>query len=160
MGGCWFFLFPDRCENTSFDSPGHFSINDFWWQWCFKEPLSHPCPYALWLWPVSMNFSGWWTLSNSRCEWKNTPFFLSCSSDRSGPCFSVQRSPARLRAGIAAERRRLARSRRHSRGGGNGAAKAPLGSAALPGNATPWLWRYDTTRNYTLWSSCHRVHGI
>lgn len=73
MEGCWFFLSPDRCENPGFNSLGHFSINDFWWQWCLKKPLSHPCPYALLLWPISVNFPGRWTLSNSRCE-KTTLF--------------------------------------------------------------------------------------
>lgn len=33
------------------------------------------------------------------------PFFLSCSSDRSGPCFSVQCSPTSLRAVITVGRR-------------------------------------------------------
>lgn len=29
-GGCWFFLSLDRCENPSYDSLGHSSINNFW----------------------------------------------------------------------------------------------------------------------------------
>lgn len=105
MGVCWFLISPNRCENPSFDSLGHSSINNFWWQWCLKKLLSHLCPYALLLWPVSVNFPGWWTLSNSRCEWKNNPFFLSCSSDKSGPCFCLQCSPTSLHAGITTERR-------------------------------------------------------
>lgn len=74
---------------------------------------------------------------------KKQPFFLSCSSDRSGLCFSVQCSPTSLRAGRAAGRRPAGPQQEAQQGRGKGAAKAPLGSAALPLSAKPRLWWCD-----------------
>lgn len=154
MGGCWVFLSPDRYENPGFDSVEYFSINDFWSQGCLRKPLPHPCPYALLLWLISMNFPGWRTLSNSRCEWKNNPF-LSYSSNRPDPASAYNAAP---QAFVLAEQQRGGRTGRHSQRGGKGAAKAPLGSAAaLPLNDCDHVTQLNT---YILWSYCHHIHSI
>lgn len=100
-------------------------------------PPSHPCPYALLLWPVSTNFPVRWTLLKSRYKWKNNSkkewFFRETRSPLERTM--QPHNPSCWHDG----REKAGWPQQHSLGAGKGAAKAPLGSAALTLKAKSWL---------------------